>query len=167
MIPFLAPCVPPRTTAGPRDIRLHLAATVKDVVIQDLRAAPEHSLVLIPHGGEEFCSLEAAFTTFVDPRRAGPRLNVHMLVGAARGPAALCSCQAGSWADGSRGGVDVFPMSPCNLRLSSRRTLHHPAEPPHPAALPLCVRHPWRGGNHLLRCHHDERAGGGRRRSRQ
>ena len=69
------------SAAGPRDIRLHLAATVKDVVIQDLRAALEHSLVLIPHGGEEFCSLEAAFTTFVDPRKAGPRLNVHMLVG--------------------------------------------------------------------------------------
>lgn len=104
-------------------MRLHLAVSVQDVVVRDLRARPEHrcgggscrhtgarsthvqgrlptpcicihttmpappfparpsapprrSLVLIPHGGEDSCTLEAAFTTFVDARRAGPRLNI-------------------------------------------------------------------------------------------
>lgn len=57
-------------------MRLHVAASVQDVVVQDLRARKEHSLVLVPHGGEDFCTLELAFTSFVDPRRAGPRLNI-------------------------------------------------------------------------------------------
>lgn len=135
---FGRPCLVP----GPRDVRMHVAASVQDVVIQDLRARKEHrwgeakqlraavrvvreqapsrprrrlhhclppgtaahcrlltlacplrippsllphSLVLIPHGGEDFCTLELAFTSFVDPRRAGPRLNILVQVGAGAG----------------------------------------------------------------------------------
>ena len=42
-----AACPPPRLVplvpfAGPRDVRLHLAASVQDVVVRDLRARPEH-----------------------------------------------------------------------------------------------------------------------------
>jgi hypothetical protein len=65
-------------------VRLHLGASVADCVVRDLRARPEHSLVLIPAGGEEACSLEVAFTSYVDPRRAGPRLNVLVQVGSGR-----------------------------------------------------------------------------------
>ena len=44
--------------------------------------------MLIPHGGEDFCTLDAAFTSFVDPRKFGPRLNVQVQVRA--GQAAWC-----------------------------------------------------------------------------
>lgn len=53
------------------------------------------SLVLIPHGGEDFCTLEAAFTTFVDPRRAGPRLNVLVQVHGLAALRALSGWEAG------------------------------------------------------------------------
>eukprot|EP00887_Chlorella_sp_A99_P007742 scaffold20.g7742.t1 len=65
-------------TSGPRDVSLHLAASVKDVVIQDLRAGPEHSQVLVPSGGEPYCSLDCSYTAYVDPRRAGPSLVVQL-----------------------------------------------------------------------------------------
>lgn len=66
-------------------MRLHLSASVQDVVVRDLRARPEHSLVLIPNGGEDYCSIEVAYTSYVDQSRAGPRLNLLVQVGEAHG----------------------------------------------------------------------------------
>ena len=48
------------------------------------------SLVLIPHGGEDFCTLDASFTSFVDPRKFGPRLNVHVQVRGGLVPLGCC-----------------------------------------------------------------------------
>jgi hypothetical protein len=72
-------------------VRLHLSATIQDVMVQDLRARPEHSLVLIPNGGANYCSLTAALTTYVDPRKATPSLVLQL--------------QVGGWVGGWVGGV--------------------------------------------------------------
>lgn len=70
----------PLAAAGPRDVRLHLAASVQDVVVQDLRAAPEHCQVLVPSGGESYCSLDCSYTAYVDGRRMSPSLVVQVQV---------------------------------------------------------------------------------------
>lgn len=94
LLPFRNPCYP-----GPRDVRLHVSATVQDVMIQDLRAQPEHSLVLTPNRGAEYCSLVAKFSTFVDPSKAMPSLVLQLHVGGSAGELALGGV-FGGWREG-------------------------------------------------------------------
>lgn len=64
--------------SGPGDIRLHLSATVQDVMVQDMQADPEHALVLIPNSDAGYCSFDAIYTAQVDPRRYAPCLILEM-----------------------------------------------------------------------------------------
>lgn len=59
---------------------MYVSASVQDVMVQDLRACAEHALVLIPNAGANYCSLDLAFTTYVDPRKATPSLVVQLQV---------------------------------------------------------------------------------------
>lgn len=60
-------------------------------------APAPRSLVLVPHGGEECCSVEAAFTSYVDPRRCGPRLNLLVQVGCLGRPGAHAHGPNAKW----------------------------------------------------------------------
>ncbi|KAL6785838.1 hypothetical protein ACKKBG_A00370 [Auxenochlorella protothecoides x Auxenochlorella symbiontica] len=60
--------------AMPRDVRLRITAAIQDVMVQDLRAGAEHCMVLVPNGGAEYCSFDAAFTSHVDGTVAAPSL---------------------------------------------------------------------------------------------
>jgi hypothetical protein len=66
------------TKSGPKDIRLHMSASVQDIMIQDMRAAPEHTLVLIPNNNADYCSFDAIYTAQVDARRYAPCLILEM-----------------------------------------------------------------------------------------
>ncbi|KAL4553401.1 hypothetical protein Ndes2526B_g03263 [Nannochloris sp. 'desiccata'] len=66
------------TKSGPKDIRLHMSASVQDIMIQDMRAAPEHTLVLIPNNNADYCSFDAIYTAQVDSRRYAPCLILEM-----------------------------------------------------------------------------------------
>lgn len=72
-------CLRSEHLASPPSL-LHTQHTPLPAWPPPLVSAPR-SLVLVPHGGEECCSVEAAFTSYVDPRRCGPRLNLLVQVG--------------------------------------------------------------------------------------
>ena len=94
------------TKSGPKDIKLHISASVQDIMVQDMRvrkkekkfffppflpeyllfspcnlslqAAPEHTLVLIPNAEADYCSFDAIYTAQVDSRRYAPCLILEM-----------------------------------------------------------------------------------------
>lgn len=60
--------------SSPTDISLHISGTLQDIMVQDMRASPEHTLVLIPNDGAECCSFDAVYTAQVDSRHRPPCL---------------------------------------------------------------------------------------------
>jgi len=64
--------------AGARSPCLTISAKIADIVIQDLRAPAEHTQVLIPNGGEEFCSLDIAYSAYISTSNIGPSLVIQM-----------------------------------------------------------------------------------------
>ena len=60
--------------AGPRDVDLHLSASIQDVMVQDLRAQPEHSLVRCAVLRPSCCAVLHPFQALVDPLHLHPSL---------------------------------------------------------------------------------------------